>query len=101
LDLTVDPDRRAELERIRLGRVSVIVANILALLIALPFFVTREPVNMVVQSLRCAPIAITALMGGILGAYAPIPGLPASIGVFVPVMILLPIALGMVSSIRT
>ncbi|MBL8762259.1 MAG: LptF/LptG family permease [Phycisphaerae bacterium] len=97
----VDERGAIELERIRWGRLSILTANLLALAVAVPFFLRREPCNMIVQSLKCAPIAITALMGGVLGASAAIPGLPPQIGVFVPVMVLLPVAIGMVTSIRT
>lgn len=90
-----------ELERIRWGRLSILTANLLALAVAMPFFLKREPCNMIVQSLKCAPIAITALMGGVLGASAAIPGLPPQVGVFVPVMVLLPVAIGMATSVRT
>ncbi|MEZ6318858.1 MAG: hypothetical protein R3B49_08915 [Phycisphaerales bacterium] len=75
------------------------MSNLLTLIIALPFYTTREPQNMVVQSLKCAPISILALMGGVLGASAIIPGLPAAIAVFIPVMILVTVALARSTSI--
>ncbi|KAA0217337.1 MAG: LptF/LptG family permease [Leptolyngbya sp. PLA3] len=90
-----------ELQRIRWGRVSVWMCNLLTLSLAMPFFVTREPVNMLRQSLRCAPISLTALMGGVLGSSAAIPGLPPAVGVFIPVMILLPAAIAVGSSVKT
>ncbi|MEZ6164736.1 MAG: hypothetical protein R3B67_09905 [Phycisphaerales bacterium] len=73
----------------------------LALIISMPYFITREPRNMVVQSIKCAPIAIIALIGGVLGASASIPGLPPAIGVFIPVMILSVVAVAQSSAIRT
>lgn len=95
-------DRTAgELSRIRWGRVSVWMCNLLTLALATPFFVTREPVNMLKQSLKCAPISLTALMGGVLGSSAVIPGLPPAVGVFIPVMILLPAAIAVGSSVKT
>jgi lipopolysaccharide export LptBFGC system permease protein LptF len=50
----------AELERIRWGRISVMASNMLVLVIALPFYLTRAPTNMLVQSLKCAPVSIGA-----------------------------------------
>lgn len=95
-------DRTAgDLARIRWGRVSVWMCNLLTLALAAPFFVTREPVNMLGQSLKCAPISLTALMGGVLGSSAVIPGLPPAVGVFIPVMILLPAAIAVGSSVKT
>lgn len=99
--LEPDADAIARLERIRWGRISVMLSSLLSLLIAIPFYVTREPKNMAIQSLRCAPVAIISLMGGVLAASASIPGLPAAIGVFVGPMILATVAIAVLSSLRT
>ena len=100
-----DPVRAAaerdRLERYRFGRFAILVCNLLGLVIAMPFFLTRLPQNMALQSLRCAPVAVLALMGGIIGANAAIPGVPAAVGVFFPVVILLAIAIPLVTSVRT
>ncbi len=90
-----------QLQRLRWGRFAIVLANLLTLLIAIPFYATREPTNMVVQSLKCAPIAIVSIMGGVLGASAGIPGVPAGLGVFIPVMILTVIALARSTNIPT
>lgn len=89
------------LGRLKWGRLATIATNLLALSITLPFFVTREPKNMVVQSLKCAPVAIISLMGGVLGSAAEIPGVPAAVSVFVPAMILAPIAIATATNIKT
>jgi lipopolysaccharide export system permease protein len=100
--LPVPPVQRIEqLERIRSGRVAAMACNLLTLLICTPFFVRREPVNMIVQSLYCAPVAVVALVGGLLGSAAAIPGLPAAVGPFVPVMVLIPVAIAALVSVRT
>lgn len=93
-----DHDR---LERIRWGRVSVMLASLLSLTVSLPFFLQKTPGSAVLRALRCAPVAIVTLMGGVLGASAPIPGVPPAIGVFLPVLILLPIAVASVSSVKS
>ena len=93
--------RADELERIRWGRLSVMACNVLALLIALPFYLRRDPTNMVVQSLKAAPLAIGASMGGLIGATASVPGLPPQVSVFVPVLVLLPVAIAGVTSVRS
>lgn len=97
----VDPYQRATLERIRWGRFAMMVSGILALVIAMPFYIRREPTNMVIQSIKCAPVAIAALIGGILGASAAIPGVPAALGVFLPVMILTVVAVAQTSGLKT
>ncbi|GJM19804.1 MAG: hypothetical protein DHS20C14_20170 [Phycisphaeraceae bacterium] len=96
-----DPQSRERLQRLRWGRFAIMIANLLTLMIAVPFYATREPTNMVVQSLKCAPIAILAIMGGVLGASAGVPGVPAGLGVFIPVMILTVVALARSSNIPT
>lgn len=96
-----DPKKRARYERIALGRFSMMISGILTLIIATPFYATREPKNMVIQSIRCAPIAIITLIAGVIGATAAIPGLPTTVGVFIPVMILSVVAVAQFSALKT
>lgn len=95
------PDLREELQRIRWGRLSMMLSSLLSLAITMPFFLMREPRNMVIQSLKCAPIAIITMMGGTLLAAMPIPGLPSGFAVFLPVLILLPITAAVLGALRT
>lgn len=97
----VDQSTRDRFDRIRYGRVSTIVCNTLALVIALPFYLVREPRNMAAQTLKCAPLASAALLAAVLGPAAPVPGLPVWIAVFTPALILAPAALAASVSIRT
>ena len=97
----LDEINRDGLLRIQYGRISLILTNLLALAITLPFFLQRMPIGMLNQSLKCAPVAIAAMIGGLLGASAPIPGVPAQLGVFVPVMILIPVAIAMATSVKS
>ncbi|MGH7244866.1 MAG: LptF/LptG family permease [Phycisphaerales bacterium] len=100
-DLEVRDARVADLERIRYGRVAIMLCNMLALLAVMPFFLRREPTSMIMESIKAAPLAVGGVMGGVLGASAAIPGLPAQIGVFVPALVLLPLAIAAVTSVRT
>lgn len=93
--------RIESLDQIRYGRISIMVANLLALVVCMPFFLRREPANMILQGLLCAPAAIITLMGAALGSVSAIPGLPAAVGAFVPVLVLLPLAVAAGSSIKT
>jgi lipopolysaccharide export system permease protein len=94
-------DRIDALNRIRFGRVTVIASSILALLVCMPFFLRRTPTNMVLQSAYCAPVAIITVMGSTLGASANIPGIPPLLGALIPVMVLIPLAVAAMSSVRT
>lgn len=93
--------RRDRLERLRWGRFSMVAANFMGVIISAPFFLVRVPRNMLIQSLKCAPVALGAIMGGILGAAMPLPAIPAPIAVFIPVVVLAPMALHALASIRS
>lgn len=95
------PERIDALNRIRYGRITVVLANVLALLVCMPFFLRRTPTNMLLQSVYCAPVAIVTVMGSTLGATAAIPGIPPFLGAMIPVMVLIPLAVGAMSSVRT
>ena len=100
-----DPDRLeariTRLERLQWSRFAIAIANLIGVALALPFFLTRMPTNMVVQSLRCAPVALGAIMGGIIGSAVPIPGVPTAISVFIPVVLLAPMLVWAASAIRS
>ncbi|MDX2130751.1 MAG: LptF/LptG family permease [Planctomycetota bacterium] len=96
------PTQRIEtLERIRSGRYAIMLANVLTLLVCLPFFLRREPTGLLRQSIKCAPVAFGAILGTGVGVTAAVPGLPAWLGVFVPVLILVPLATAAMSSVKT
>ena len=98
---TIDDAMRDRLERARWGRFSGVATNLLSLVLVMPFFLLREPRGMLAQSLKAAPIALGALLGGVLGAQAAVPGLPAAFAVFIPVLVLAPLAVASFSSIKT
>ncbi|MBA4039001.1 MAG: hypothetical protein C0468_01495 [Planctomyces sp.] len=100
-DERLKPELRQSLTRIMLGRASLTVATVLCLIVAVPFFLTREPRSMVVQTLKCAPVALGSLLGATLAVVAPMPGLPVELSVFVPVIALLPTAIALGTSIKT
>lgn len=92
---------RERLQRATLGRVSAMMANMLTLMIAMTFYITREPRNMVRQCLKSAPIVMVALLGGFMGGALPLPGVPVAVSVFLPVMVLAPIAIAVVTRVRS
>lgn len=100
-----NPNVKAEVRdqflRIAWGRIALLVCTLLSLIVAIPFFLTREPKNVILQSLKCAPVALGSLLGSIIGTAAPIPGLPVEFAVWLPVLALLPTATAMGASIKT
>jgi lipopolysaccharide export LptBFGC system permease protein LptF len=97
----LDRERRDELTRLKYGRICVVVTHVLVLVICAPLFILREPGGVLARSLRAAPIAIVGLLGGVLATSTPIPGLPALVGVALPVIVLAPLAVASISSMRT
>jgi lipopolysaccharide export system permease protein len=89
------------LTRYRFSRFSSVLVNVLVLVITLPSFLLREPANLLRQSVICAAMAIPCLFGAVLGMMADLPGIPAAAGVFLPVFVLIPVALARLTFIRT
>jgi lipopolysaccharide export system permease protein len=90
-----------QIMRTSVGRISTMLSNLLTLCIAMSFFLTRVPGNMVFQALKCAPIGIVSLVGGVLGTAVAIPRVPPQVSVFLPVMILFPVAIALISRVRS
>lgn len=97
----MDAPTRERFERVRWGRYATFVGNLLALVLALPFFMVREPRAMMGQTMRAAPIAGIALGASAFAPAFALPGVPPQIGVFAAALVLLPLALAAAVSVRT
>ncbi len=91
----------AALLRHRYARFATVGINILVLFIALPSFLLREPANLMRQTLLCAAMALPAMMGGALGMMMDLPGFSPTVSVFLPVILLLPVAVARWTFLRT
>ncbi|HRP63510.1 MAG TPA: hypothetical protein PK400_09480, partial [Phycisphaerales bacterium] len=60
--------------------------------LTLPLFLLREPANLMRQALICAGLSIPAMLGAGIGMLVDLPGIPPAAGVFLPVLILLFVA---------
>lgn len=89
------------LEQIRWGRVSALIANLLTLVAALPFFLRRTPEPMLGPSLRALPIGLAGLIAAAVATNLSLPGLPVWLSAAVPSLILAPLALALFTSIRS
>lgn len=87
--------------RYRFSRFSSVLVNVLVLVITLPSFLLREPANLLRQSVVCAALAIPCMFGAAIGMMADLPGIPAAAGVFLPAIVLIPVALARVTFIKT
>lgn len=96
-------DRRAEkqLDRIRWGRFAAILSNLLTLIAALPFFLVRLPRPMLGSALKAAPVGLAGLTAAAASTSMSLEGLPVWLGVFIPPLMLLPLAIFFFTSIRT
>jgi len=91
-----------ELERMRYGRFAQALINILTLLISLPFFLLREPRNLLAQSVNCSAVGLTAQIGGAVGVTVGLPIIPPAASVFcIPLLILLPLAVWRMMKVET
>lgn len=84
----------ARIERTIFGRFSGALVNLIVPAIVLPFFLVRSPsAGMLLQSLRAAATAIPLLVAALVAMTIAIPGLPPGVGAFIPVAVLLPVAI--------
>lgn len=97
----LDPTTAARLERQRWGRVAGIASNLLTLLIAIPFFLKRVPGAMLASTLKAAPIAMAGLAASAAAPILALPGLPPWLAAFVPSLLLAPVAIAMLTGIRS
>lgn len=92
----------ARIERTIFGRFSGALVNLIVPAIVLPFFLVRSPsAGMLGQSLRAAATAIPLLVAALVAMTIAIPGLPPGVGAFVPVAVLLPIAVARLVYLRS
>ncbi|MGI9014377.1 MAG: LptF/LptG family permease [Phycisphaerales bacterium] len=89
------------LARIRYGRYSVVLSNMLLLIITLPFFLTRAPGNLLRRSVSCAGVALAAMLGSVVGMEVPFEALSPAASVFFPVIVLVPLAIAAMTFVRS
>ncbi len=97
----LDAGTAARLDRQRWGRLAGVVSNLLTLCIALPFFLRRTPGPMLPATLKASPIALAGLAAAAMAPVVALPGLPPWLGAFVPSLVLAPLAIAMLSGVRS
>ncbi|MDP7008621.1 MAG: LptF/LptG family permease [Phycisphaerales bacterium] len=98
---TVGTFDRAQLSRHWYSRFSTIAMNILAMFIVIPFFVTKDQISIVRQSLWCAAVAIAILFGGSFLMLMAFSGIPSVVSVFLPALLLIPVAFVRMTALHT
>lgn len=97
----IDQELRSELQRVRWGRLALMVNNLLVLLVLIPFFLVREPRNMAVQALKAVPVGMVTGLIAVFGVMLVTDPVPAAWGVWLSTLVLLPIALASWTMVRT
>jgi lipopolysaccharide export system permease protein len=92
---------REELDRIRHGRFSLMVINVLILAMGLPFFLVRRPVNLLTASVKAAPLCLGAWAGSFIMMQVGGGDIPPALGAWLPTVMYLPVALFMLDRIET
>lgn len=97
------PDSRdaASLRRSSVSRFAVVLLNVLVLMIGLPFFLDRLPGGLFLKAIVCAGVVLPVYFTAAGIMLVPIPGLSPLLGSALPVLVLLPIALARIGSLRT
>lgn len=90
-----------ELRRIRHGRFSLVVVNILVLAMGMPFFLLRTPVGLLPQSVKALAIAGGAWAGGVLMVHGGAGFLPPVLSAWLAALICLPAALFLMDTIES
>ncbi len=97
-DGSVDP---AEGRRFVIGRWGAIVASLLVLIASLPYFLLREPANLLLQSVRCAAFSVPMALGAMVAMSVPFAGLGPTAGVLIPIAVLVPLAVWRLTGVKT
>ncbi|MCH2147433.1 MAG: hypothetical protein MK073_06420, partial [Phycisphaerales bacterium] len=83
------------------ARFATILLNAMAMIIVIPLFVTRDEITLSKQAVYCGGLSIFILFGGVVFMLMPITGLPPIVSVFLPAIVLLPVALIRIVTIHT
>jgi len=97
------PDAREapSLRRSAVSRFAVIVLNVLILMIGLPFFLDREPGGQFPRAIRCAAVVLPVYFTAAGVMLVPLGFVGPLVGVLLPVLVLLPVAMARMGLVRT
>lgn len=87
--------------RSRYSRWTSVLVNLLIILIAMPFFMHREPTNLLARSFLCILVVVPLYLMVATFMLVPLPGISPALGAFLPVIVLLPVAMARFGWIKT
>jgi len=91
--------QRGRITQIMWSRFTALVMGVLILLMGLPYFLTRVPGNILINSAKAAGITVGAWSGGLV--LVQISGLNPVTAALLPVVIFMPLAVYLISTIKT
>lgn len=94
-------EQAQRLDRLRWGRLGALASTFIALAAALPCFLIRVPRPMMGPTLKAAPVAFAGLGAAAAASSLTLPGLPMWLCAALPPLILIPVALALVSTVRS
>ena len=102
-DMLQWPDAREAqaLRRSAIARFAMLGVNVLILLIALPFFLDRLPGELLAKAVWCSMLVLPLYFAAAGVMLVPVGGMSVTVGVLLPILVLLPIALARLGMIRT
>ncbi len=98
---TLEEGEVESLRRYQFTRFASVLVNVLVMWMTLPTFLLRQPANLLTRTLYCAGIAIPAMFGAAVFMMADLPGISPEAGVFLPVVIFVPIVMAQWTYIKT
>ena len=96
-----DRQQAGSMYRIMHSRLSLLVLNGLVLIMGLPFFLTREPVNLLVQGIKASIVCLGTWSVGLILVQTGIPNLNPVASAWLPVVIFLPVAGVLLQMVKT
>ena len=97
----VEPALRAKLTQIILSRFSLLVLNVLVLVLAIPFFLSREPGNLFSQGVKAAAVCVGTWGGGLALLQMPAGAVNPVVAAWLPVAVAVPVVVWGVMRMRT
>ncbi len=91
----------SSLARLTVGKYASLLIGFLVVAISIPFFALREPVPLLPQAVRCAAVGVPLILTGMIVVALPLSPLTPTVGVFLPVALLIPVAVWRFAFIKT
>ncbi|MSR44711.1 MAG: LptF/LptG family permease [Phycisphaerales bacterium] len=94
----VDP---TALRRFAVSRFAALLVGLLVLAISIPFFALREPTPLLRQAVQCSAVSLPILLISMVIITLPLPSITPTLGVVIPVVLLIPVAAWRIAMMKT